>query len=77
MRTEAEPDIPTFTATSTGTMLNTPDTPNESANSSKNAVVDAAVSEVWYLKPVTFAGRHTRIITQNFNGSVSTHMQPS
>ena len=79
--TEAEPDTPTFTATSTTTMLNTPDTQNESANSSKNAVVDAAVSEVWYLKPVTFAGRRTRIITQNFNGSVSTHMayamQPS
>jgi len=76
MRTKAESDTPTFTPTSTTTMLTTPDMPNDTTKSLTNAVVDAAVSEVWYLKPVAFAGRRTRIITQNFNGSVST-LQPS
>ena len=31
----------------------------------------ASLSDAWYLKHVTFDGRQTRIITQNFNGSVS------
>lgn len=69
-------DTQTVTATTTTAMSTTTDTPNEGTNASAtrrsiNAVFDAAVSEVWYLKPVTFAGRRTRIITQNFNGSVS------
>lgn len=64
---KAEPDTPTITTNPTATMLTTSDTPNEA-----NAAVDAAISEVWYLKPITFAGRRIRIITQNFNGSVST-----
>ena len=57
-------------------MLPTTDTPSDNADttvteSSGRAVVDTSVSEVWYLKPMTFAGRRTRVITQNFNGSVS------
>jgi len=73
MTVKAEPDTPAFAAT----RMSTPtDTPNENTNasatkSSTSAVVDAAVSEVWYLKPVTFSGRRTKVITQNFNGSVS------
>ena len=70
------PDTPTVTITTTATMSTTTDTPVEGANAnttkrSEDAVMDAAASEVWYLKPVTFAGRRTRVITQNFNGSVS------
>ena len=58
------------------TMLTTADIPSDNGNatttkSSTRAAVDASVSDVWYLKPMTFAGRRTRIITQNFNGSVS------
>lgn len=68
MKTKTGSDTPTLTATATTTMSTTPDAPDGDLN----AVVDAAVSEVWYLKPITFGGRHTRIITQNFNGSVST-----
>ncbi|KAF9650167.1 hypothetical protein BDM02DRAFT_3141330 [Thelephora ganbajun] len=53
-------------------MSTTPGTPKENTNAStKNADVDVAVSEVWYLKPIMFAGKHTRIITQNFNGPCS------
>lgn len=60
----------------TSTMLATGDAPNDSPNagattSSTKTVVEASVSEVWYLKPITFAGRHIRIITQNFNGPCS------
>jgi len=74
--TQPGPDTLTVTTTPTATMSTTTDTPNEgtsanATNRSANAAVDATVSEVWYLKPVTFVGRRTRIITQNFNGSVS------
>ena len=74
--TQPGSDTLTITTTLTATMSTTTDTPNDGTNAnttnrSANAVMDAAVSEVWYLKPVTFAGRRTRIITQNFNGSVS------
>lgn len=66
-----EPDTPGVTAP---TMLAATDSPNENTNttrSSTRAVLDASISEVWYLKPVAFGKRHTRIITQNFNGLVS------
>lgn len=66
MKANAEPD--SLTPTTSVAMSATQDTPNENTK----AVLDAAVSEVWYLKPITFAGRRTRVITQNFNGSVST-----
>lgn len=69
MTTRTEPDTPIVIGSSATTTPPTTDTPNKSAN--MNAVVDAAISEVWYLKPIMFAGRRTRIITQNFNGSVS------
>ena len=75
--TKPESDTPTATVTATGSaMSTTTDTPTEhtTANTTKrsaDSVVDAAVSEVWYLKPITFAGKRVRIITQNFNGSVS------
>lgn len=69
--TSTEPDTPSVAAP---TMSTTTNTPNENTNATKSStkeVMDASVSEVWYLKPVTFSGRHTRIITQNFNGFVS------
>lgn len=69
--TKAEADTPTLATTSTTTMSTAPDMPDENARSLTNALVDAAVSEVWYLKPITFAGNRARIITQNLNGSVS------
>lgn len=31
----------------------------------------ASLTDPWYLKRITFEGRPVRIITQNFNGSVS------
>jgi hypothetical protein len=73
MTTEAESDTPTVTAIA---MSTTTDTSNQNMSTgttknSTNPVVDAAVSEVWYLKPIKFAGRRTRVVTQNFNGSVS------
>lgn len=71
-----KPESDTQTTTATATMSTTTDTPTENttANTTKRSadpLVDAAVSEVWYLKPMTFTGKRIRIITQNFNGSVS------
>jgi hypothetical protein len=66
--TEAEPDTPT------PAMSTTTDTANENTTTRKRSVkaaVDASISEVWYLKPIKLAGRRARVITQNFNGSVS------
>ena len=74
--TEPESNTPTITATSAATMSTTTDTTSEdtTANRTKtstNAAMNASVSEIWYLKPVTFSGKRVRVITQNFNGSVS------
>ena len=69
--TNSEPVTPGVTASA---MLATTDSQNENTNATKSstrAVLDASISEVWYLKPVAFGKRHTRIITQNFNGLVS------
>ena len=66
----------TTTTTESTSMSTTVETQNENAHAgptrvSTKAAINASVSEVWYLKPITFAGRRTRVITQNFNGSVS------
>ena len=70
MKAKTESDTPASPATATMTMSTAQDPPDENtnANSVTSAVVDAAASEVWYLKPITFAGRPARVITQNFNG---------
>jgi hypothetical protein len=75
MTTNPEPDTGTPGVT-VPTVLTVMDTPTKSTDTnttgtSTKPVVDPSVPEVWYLKPITFAGRRTRIITQNFNGSVS------